>query len=587
MRLSAGWLLCLCPWLISCNRPETPPAIAPAAPAAANLVEITQQVHLQFQHETGAITQYDMPQIMGSGACLFDIDGDQDLDILLIGGSSQPAGTTAGGNRLFRQEADGTFTDVTASSGLDSEGYGMGAAVGDIDNDGDLDLYLTRYGDDRLYRNNGQGEFEDITASSGIANPQWSTAATFLDYDRDGWLDLFVVNYVDFFPGSICEDGSGRRDFCGPESLAATADKFYRNTTGEAASGASPAPSFEDITVASGIATRSGKGLGVLADDFNGDGWLDLLVANDGQENFLWVQYEQGVFSNEALLRGVALNRQGEAEANMGVVAEDFNEDGWLDLLITHLRQESNTLYLGNGTGFWGAGQGQFRDQTTAAGLGVSSLPYTGFGIAAIDFDHDADLDLAIVNGGVKRGPPATTQDVPEFWRDYAQPNQLYLNRGEGRFEEASRQSGGAFTQPVEVSRALAAGDIDNDGDVDLLLSNCAGPARLYRNEFPKAGNWLSLNLIDPRLKRVAIGAQIQIQAGGRLLTRQCNPSSGYLSVNDLRVHVGLGQCARVDAIRVLWPDGERSVEVFPGVDTDQAITLERGTGSTMVESNR
>lgn len=525
---------------------------------------------IHFEHDPGELGTYPLPQIMGSGAAFFDFDGDDDLDLLLISGVQRSLEGKSTGDKLFRQEANGKFTDVTEWSGIATGGYGMGVAVGDIDNDGDLDLYLTRFGDDRLFQNRGDGRFDDITDQAGIANPQWGTAASFFDYDRDGWLDLFVANYVDYFPGSVCEGGSGRRDYCGPESLKGTVGRLYRNL-GKPASDFARS-TFEDVTIASGIARRVGKGLGLLCRDFDGDGRPDIFVANDGEENFLWIQHDGHAFSNEAVLRGVALNRFGEAHANMGVVSDDFNNDGVSDLFVTALAGEYNMLFQGTQVG-------QFSDKTVSAGLAISSLPFTGFGVASADFDHDGDVDLAIANGGVNRGDRTESRDVNEFWRDYAQRNEFYLNNGKGGFESKRRLGGSDFTERIEVSRSLVSGDIDNDGDVDLLVTNCAGPARLYRNDFPKLGGWLILSAVDPILKRAAIGAQIQVQVGNRSIMRELNPSTGYLGCNDLRVHFGLGNASRYEAIRVFWPDGSMEVEEFPGGAINQSITLKRGSG--------
>ncbi len=490
MRVPATWLLVFCV-LPACSPTKTNSSKKNETASERDpfnqpcLVDVSRDKGLMFIHDVGPLDNYPMPQIMGSGACLFDMDGDNDLDALLISGvarqlqdqpSEQAQGQATSGNRLFQQNEQGKFVDVTASSGLQDSGYGMGAAVGDIDNDGDVDLYLTRYGDDALYLNQGAGRFQDITAQSGIQNPQWSTAASFFDYDRDGWLDLFVVNYVNFFPSSICEDGSGRRDFCGPESLQGTVHQLYRNL---GRTDPNAPVKFEDVTIASGIARRTGKGLGVLCRDFDGDLMADILVANDGEENTLWVQHEGGQFSNEALLRGLALNRSGEAEANMGMIADDLDNDGTCDVVITHLREESTTVFRGSGAG-------QFMDHTIASGLAVSSLPFTGFGITADDFDNDGDLDLAVVNGGVKRGPTADSNDVSDFWKDYAQRNEFYLNDGRGKFQSLVNLGGSDFARRVEVSRALASGDIDNDGDTDLLVSNCAGPPDCIATISPK-----------------------------------------------------------------------------------------------------
>ncbi len=537
-------------------------------------VDISESVGIAFRHNAGPLKSYSMPQIMGSGGALLDFDNDNDLDVLLIHGASDNAASSSSGLNLFRQDTPTQFTDVSSATGIDAQGFGMGCAVGDVDNDGYVDVYITRYGEDSLYLNQGGGKFLDVTAAAGISNPQWGTAASFFDYDRDGWLDLFVVNYLDYFPGSICEDGAGRRDFCGPESLAGTTSRLYHNISGRdsSASRAGEGPKFEDVTVASGIARRVGKGLGVICRDFDMDGRPDVLVANDGAENFLWIQHDNSAFSNEALLRGVALNRIGEAEANMGVVADDFDRDGLSDLFITHLREESDTLF--RGTQF-----GQFADQTVASGFAVTSLPFTSFGVAAIDLDHDADLDLAICNGGVKRGLKTDSRDVDDFWRDYAQRNEVYLNNGRGNFVSEEGLGGSEFARRTEVSRALLSGDMDNDGDIDLLVTNCSGPARLYRNDFPKQGNWLTITAQDPALKRIALGAQIQLVAGKLIINRELNPSTGYLGSNDPRVHFGLANAPHYDAIRVYWPSGSGEIEEFPAGQVNQQITLVRGTG--------
>ncbi len=535
-------------------------------------MDITSTTGLQFVHDVGPLDEFHMPQIMGSGAALWDYNGDGLLDILLIGGGPLVAPpdseTPPISTRLYRQQSDGQFVDVTEQSGIVTRGYGMGIAIGDIDNDGDLDLYLTQYGRDQLFENQGDGTFRDITEEAGINNPQWATAASFVDYDQDGWLDLFVVNYVDYLPGSICEDAKGRRDYCGPESFPGTVDRLYRNR------GAEPdGPRFQDVTVTSGLAAHAGKGLGMMCRDFTGDHRPDIYVANDMEENVLWIQQPDGTFINEALLRGAAVNRMGEAEASMGVALGDFDDDGFDDMLLTHLSGETNTLYLGDGTG-------QFVDYSSQSGLAAPSRPFTGFGVVCMDLEHDGDLDVVLVNGRVKRGPPAKRLDASEFWRDYAEPNHVYRNVGQGKFQLEIWSGSEAFTAPVEVSRALVAGDIDNDGDLDLLVSNCGGPARLYRNDSKKAGHWLMIRAVDPELRRDAYGAIITVRAGERTWVRQVNPSASYLSSHDVRVHIGLGNVDHYDSITVDWPRPGGDLEEFPGGAVDRSIVLERGQGT-------
>jgi enediyne biosynthesis protein E4 len=535
------------------------------------LVEVTEELGLKFHHDPGAFDTFLMPQLVGAGGAMFDMDNDQDLDILLITGVQIGDRSESKGDRLFRQESDGKFTDVTDWSGIACDGFGMGCAVGDIDNDGDLDLYLTRYGEDHLLRNKGNGQFEDITQQSGIANPQWGTAACFADLDRDGFLDLFVANYGDYFPGALCEDSSGRRDFCGPAALSGTVSKLYRNC-GIQGEGDTACTKFEDVSIVSGIAQRTGKGLGVLCKDFTDDGRMDIFVANDGEENFLWVQHDNFTFNNEAILRGLALNRFGEAQANMGVVTDDFNHDGWADIVVTHLIGEYNTL-------FSGGPHGQFTDQTAEAGMSNSSLPFTGFGIASADLDLDGDFDLAIANGGVLRSADAHSKDVVPFWQGYAQRNEIYLNDGKGAFASHSRLGGSDFATRLEVSRGIIAGDIDNDGDIDLMVTNCDGPGRLYRNQFPRKGGFLSVSVFDPKLKRLSIGATVQLHLMDQVVSRDLMPSYGYLTSNDFRVHFGVGDAKKYDSIRVTWPDNKCETEEFPGGPVDRMITLERGSG--------
>ena len=552
-----------------------------------SFVEITDESGLNFVHDAGELGEYPMPQIMGPGAALFDCDGDGLLDVYLVGGGSlKPGPPTESSNsqvpapgRLFRQQADGTFTDITASSGLMNSGYGMGTAVGDIDNDGDLDLYLTNYGTDRLYRNNGDCTWTDITESAGISNTRWSTAACFADFDRDGFLDLFVANYVDYYPGTVCLDGSGRRDYCVPTDFAPTADKLFHN---EGALTAGGDVGFTDVTVSSGLAVQSGRGLGVACRDFSGDHRPDIFVANDKQANRLWVQQENGTFRNEALFRGVAVNHLGEEEASMGISCGDVNGDRQTDLFLTHFGGETNTLYLGSMSG-------QFTDATPLSGLGQPGLPYTGFGTALVDLEHDGDLDLMVVNGRVTRGAFHTTEGsgntsemkTPSgtYWKDYVQPNQWFLNNGQGRFTESAGGSD-AFTHHTEVSRGLAVGDIDQDGDLDLLVTNCGGRARLFRNQFPDKGHWLLVRAVNPELKRDAIGAQICLHIGEQRWQREVGSASGYLTANDIRIHVGVGEARNYDAIFVRWPTKPSTVEVFPPGELNRFLVLTRGDGS-------
>ena len=531
-----------------------------ALPAVAGekpwFVDVSDAVGLRYTHDSGAAGNLYMPEIMGAGAALFDHDGDGDLDVYLINGGPLPGRDPAADgprNRLFRQEESGRFTDVTDASGLGDRGYGMGVAVGDVDNDGDLDVFVSNYGPDRLYRNHGDGTFEDASAGLGGGLDGWSCSATFLDYDGDGRLDLYVTQYVAYDPDKRCTDGAGRPDYCGPRMFPPVHDVLLHNE-GQG--------KFAPMAAAAGLHTAIGAGLGVVAEDLDGDGRIDVYVANDGHANQLWRNTGGGKFHDVALLLGSAYNMNGEAEAGMGVVAADLDGDLDLDLFVTHLDEESNTVYS-----FLGK-QG-YDDATAASGLGTGSLPRTGFGVAAPDVESDGDLDLVVANGRVTRGQGAA----------FAEPNQLYLNNGSGRFREAAEQ-GGDFSAAVEVSRGLAVGDVDDDGDLDLLVSNAGGPARLYRNDAPRGGSWLRVRAVDPRYRRDAYGARVTVTGGGRSWLRTVGPGFSYLSSSDPRAHFGLGPLKKVERIEVRWPDGLR--EAFAGGAVDRDVTLKRGDGKPL-----
>ena len=506
-----------------------------------------------------------MPQMMGSGVALFDFDDDGRLDIYLLQNGGPKSRST---NRLFHQGTDGRFTDVSAGSGLDVSGYGMGVAIADVNNDGRPDVFVTEYGRARLFVNNGGGTFEDVTAKSGIDNPLWGTSAAFVDYDRDGWLDLVVVNYLDYDPSAPCSNQAGRRDFCGPNAFRGTITKLYRNL------GKVAPLRFEDVTLKSGLGQLVGPGLGVVCADFNGDRWPDILVANDQQPNRLWINQRDGTFKDEAIERGVAYNDMGQLQAHMGVALGDVDGDGLFDVFITHLTEETHTL--------WKQGpRGLFQDQTVSAHIASHA---TGFGTLMADFDHDGALDVAVANGRVRRAESQPENPADQFWGVYVERNQLLGNDGRGRFRDLSAENS-AFSGRPAVSRGLASGDIDGDGALDLLVTEIAGPAHIYRNVAKKRGHWLLIRAIDPALRRDAYGAEITVQAGGRSWRRLINPGYSYLSSNDPRAHFGLGQMEWVEHIQVLWPDGVE--ENFPGGAADRTITLRKGEGAAQRPPDR
>lgn len=504
---------------------------------------------------------YFTPEIMQGGVGLFDSDGDGALDLLHVRVPHPGDAKRTITNRLYRQRS-GRFVDASDEAGITGEGFGQGLAVGDTDNDGALDLYVTNYGPDVFYRNRGDGRFEDATAAAGFAGDWWGTSAAFADYDADGFLDLYVANYMRYDPGKRCTDPSDRTEYCGPRSFNGAPDQLYRND-GDG--------TFSERTKEAGIVLPQqwarGHGLGVVFTDLTGDGWADVFVANDAQVNQLWVNRGDGTFGDEAILRGVALDRNGRTEANMGIAVGDANGDGLFDLLVTHLWEENNRLWLGTKGPL-------FRDATIESGLSRYDLERTGFGCGFFDFDHDGDLDLAVANGAVRRRPPSPG-GPRGMWAAYAEPNQLFENDGAARFTEVN-EAAGPFAAQVEVSRGLAFGDIDEDGDVDMVLANIDNSLRLYRNRAPKEGrHWLSVRALTG--KRDALGAQLWLKAGGREFRGLVLPGSSYCSSNDPRAHFGLGTLTNADELVVQWPDRRR--ESFPVPGVDRVLTVRQGEG--------
>ena len=527
--------------------------------------DMTDSSGVRFIHETGARGTYSMRESIGSGGALLDFDNDGDLDIYLVNGeASADSGKARIRNRLYRQDGPWKFTDVTEASGAWGTGYGMGAAVGDVDNDGYADLYVSNHGRDVLYRNRGDGTFDDATARSGLGDSIWSTASVFLDYDRDGDLDLYVGHYGREIALQPCSDPAGRLDYCGPESLLPLPATLYRNRGNGV---------FEDVSGPSGIASRPGKTLGAVSLDFDGNGFPDIYAANDGEPNHLWLNRGDGTFREQALAFGMAVNGLGKAEAGMGIALGDADGDGHPDLYITHLRTQFNKFYRSAG------GKG-FIDDTQASAAAEGSQPFTGWGTVFLDYDNDGDLDLAAVNGRVVRWDrlaAAGSTGGNGYWDDYAEPGLLYENLGPGRFRNVSRLSR-AFGGRVENSRGLLAGDLDNDGGMDLVVTNAGGRARLFRNAVARRGNWIELLPVTGKSNRPAYGAVLEARGGGRRWMAQCQPAQGFLASQDPRVHIGLGGLPALEEILVHWPDGRR--EAFRGLALGRAHILEEGQGS-------
>jgi hypothetical protein len=538
---------------------------ARAAPQAI-FAERASATGLVFTHVNGATGRYYLPEEMGAGVALFDYDNDGDLDVFLVqGGALDGSGPAT--SRLFRNDLtigpDGTrtlhFTDVTERAGVGLRAYGMGVAVGDYDNDGYLDLFVTSFGRVTLYHNNGNGTFTDATEEAGISDSQWSTSAAFFDYDRDGYLDLFVANYVDFTlaANQLCTDAVGARDYCGPRAYHPVPARLYRNNGNGR---------FTDVTEAAGINKAYGAGLGVATGDYNGDGWIDLYVANDATPNQLWINRHDGTFVDEGPISGSAVSAQGNPEGSMGIASGDVDLDGSEDLFVTNIVGETSVLYLNDG-------HGNFEDVRAKWGLARPTAAFTGFGTNWIDYDNDGWLDLFIANGAVNIIEALRGQALP-----YRMTNQLFHNTGTGRFEETSAAGGPAFAR-AEIGRGAAFGDIDNDGTVDIVVTNNNGPVRLLLNQASARNHWLAVRVDQQPGNRFGFGAWIGLERTGRpTLWRRVRTDGSYLSASDVRVHFGLGASPSVSAIVVQWPDGVR--ERWTEIQSDRLLTFVRGSGT-------
>jgi hypothetical protein len=552
------------------------PAGLPARASDPIFLEAAATTGLLFTHVNGATGHFYLPEVMGSGAALFDYDNDGDLDVFLVQGGPLVPGGAAGSStsRLFRNDltvgADGArrlrFTDVTDSARVGVRAYGMGAAVGDYDNDGYLDLFVTAFGSTTLLHNNGGSTFTDVTSQSGTSDARWSTSAAFGDYDRDGDLDLFVAHYVDFTlaGNKLCNEAAGARDYCSPRAFRPVPDRLFRNDG---------RGRFTDVTDASGLNKAYGAGLGVALGDYNNDGWPDFYVANDGTPNQLWINQRDGTFTDEGLLSGSALSPAGNPEGSMGIASGDFDLDGDEDLFITNIVGETFVLYVNDG-------HGNFEDARARSGLAPPTAAFTGFGTDWIDYDNDGWPDLFIANGAVNMIESQRGQPQP-----YRMRNQLFHNTGSGQFEETSALAGPAFAR-AEIGRGAAFGDIDNDGDIDSVVTNNAGPVRLLLNQVGAKNHWLQVRVDDRPGNRFGIGAWVGVERGGRpTLWRRVRTDGSYLSASDVRVHFGLGSSPGIDTVIVQWPDGRR--ERWTGIRVDRLVTFRRGTGAALEAAHR
>ena len=522
--------------------------------------EIAAEAGLDFVHTSGRKQdRYLFPETVCGGAALIDIDNDGWLDILFVQSNdllnardaSQLARTFDHACRLYRNQGNGTFEDITDDSGALVIGFGIGAATGDYDNDGDTDLYITRFGANVLLRNDG-GRLVDVTIASGTGGEGWSSSAAFLDFDRDGYLDLFVCQYMYWSADGEreCRSPTGARDYCAPRSYdAPSPDVLYQNN-GDG--------TFTDISLAAGLHAAFGPGLGVVSADFNDDGWPDIYVANDGRVNQLWINQQDGTFVDEALLMGCGLDLAGIAKAGMGVDAADFDDDGDADLVVVNFHNETDSLYRRHPS--------HFADETASAGLGITSRAFTRFGVGFADFDNDGVVDVYEACGRVNR------QDVLHGSDPYAEPNLLFRGSAEGRFTEVLPR-GGTRSELVGVSRAAAFGDIDNDGGVDVLVVNRDAPPHLLHNVIADNEPWIMLRVLNEHGSD-AIGAKVVCAIGTRTVTRTVRTAYSYCAANDPRVHIGLGGARRVDRVEITWIDGTR--DSFGPFEAGRIVTIQQ-----------
>ncbi len=511
---------------------------------------------ITFRHQTGFSGRHLLPEIVGSGAALADFDGDGDLDAYLVQsgtlydpepGREQPA------NQLYINQGDGRFREAKNAHGADDRGYGMGVAVGDYDNDGDIDLFVTNVGPNALFRNDGQGNFEDVSIQAGLNDPGWGTAAVFVDLDGDRDLDLFHANYINWSEVTELQCFiSGVPTYCPPQNYQSSAvDRLFRNN-GDG--------TFSDMSLQVGLNRSFGNGFGVVSGDFDGNGNADIFVANDMMVNQLWLNRGSFQFDEEAMLRGVAVDEYGVAKAGMGVASADIDDDGDIDLLVVNLQGQSDSFFRNEGT--------YFADATAALGLASPSRRYTRWGVVLADFDNDGRLDLYEANGRVDPST-AYTSDLR------AEPNVLFRGTPNGRFVEIDPK-GGTTQALIHSSRGTAVGDIDNDGGLDLLVVNRDGPAYLLMNRVSELGNWVRFKVLL-REGRDAHGALVTAIVGSNKITRRVQPEGSYLDSNDPRVHFGLSTESRIRDVEVRWPTGK--TEVFGNFDAGGTVYLREGEG--------
>ncbi len=548
---------------VTSSKPSIEANVERLAPVVPRFHNEARRLGIDWHHDKGETERKHLPETMAGGGGFLDADGDGRLDVYLVQSANFPGQPTSGrpGNVLYRQREDGTFEDVTDQAGVGDAGFGMGAAAADLENDGDVDLFVTNYGPNVLYRNRGDGTFENVTERAGVGDSRWGTSAAFFDADRDGFVDLYVTNYLAYDPTIAPEchsQGAAVRSYCSPTQFDGEDDVLYRNR-GDG--------TFEDVSEAAGITGFRGKGLGVCPFDFDRDGDDDIVVANDTTPTLLFRNDGAMRFEEVGLQFGISYSEDGVTRAGMGVEAADVDEDGRDDVFITNFTAEVNALYRA-------MPEGDFREWSRRSGLGAISYPFLGFGTVFFDADLDGDLDVVVANGHV-----LDTVELSNKATTYEQRPFLFTNDGRGGFTEVGERSGSIFHGRY-AGRGLAAGDVDDDGDEDLLLLQSDDSPLLLMNTTERAGTAsIVLRLVGTRSNHDAIGAKVEVHLGDRVLHRAVRASRSYLSIHDRRLVIGAGRAAEIDRVRVTWPSG--GVDEVASLPTDHSFTIEEGKGVT------
>jgi enediyne biosynthesis protein E4 len=560
--LAAGWVLALLASVVAWEYIRATPAGNPPPPVSVRFTDVREAAGINFQHDNTFSKDKNYLETLGSGLGWIDYDQDGRLDLYIVQSAEtvwyKPPHPLR--SALYRNQGDGTFVDVTEKAGVGAAGlYAQGVAVGDYDNDGYPDLYVTGYGRAILYHNNGNGTFTDVTATAGVGDEgQWSTSAGWFDYDKDGYLDLLVCNYIDWTPMNnlYCgEHRPGYRAYCHPDNYKGLRLKLYHNNHDG---------TFSDVSQKSGIGAPEVKGMGLVLADLNNDGWPDVFIANDTWPNSLFLNQKNGTFEDVSFISGVAASEDGKYEAGMGTDAADVEGDGWFDLYVTHLDFELNRLYHNNR-------DGTFDDATFASGMANQATLLSGVSAKFVDYDNDGWIDIVQVNGAMLDNINLFHSEV-----QYMEPLLMFRNLGKGKFEKVSERLGPAFLKPI-AGRGLAVADFDNDGDQDLAISVSGTYPELLRNDGGNANNWLEVMLVGVRSNRDGVGAALKLVSEGFTQHGQRKGGMSYMSAHDPRVHFGLGQRKSIDSLEITWPSG--TVDKLIHVPINQVITVKEGVG--------